>query len=275
MWLGTSWKMSKTIAEATRWVAAVTERRVPDGLDLFVLPPHTALAAVRDAVPAGHGLQVGAQDAHWGTGPEWTGEVSVAQVRDAGATLVEIGHSERRLGLGEGDDVIARKVRATLAGGLTPLLCVGEPAEVRDRGGQVAFVTGQVRSALDALDEEEVGAVLLAYEPVWAIGAGGRPAAPDDIAPVVHEVRAVLADRVADAPPPVLYGGSVRPEVVEGLLTTGIDGLFVGRAAWDPSGFLALVDLVSVCYGSLTQAPSDTTSTKSPTTARAVWSSMT
>ncbi|WP_307836018.1 triose-phosphate isomerase family protein [Phycicoccus sonneratiae] len=245
MWLGTSWKMTKTLAEARAWTSAVTAVPVPDGVEAFVLPSHTALSAVRDAVPSGHRLRVGAQDAHWSDGPERTGEVSVAQVRDAGASLVEVGHSERRLGLGEDDALVARKARAVLDGGLTLLLCVGETAEVRAGGGHRRHVAGQVRSALAALRPEQAASVVVAYEPVWSIGVDGRPAAPTDVAPVVDALRAALTDLASGVDVPVLYGGSVDPANAEALLDTGVDGLFVGRAAWEPGGYLALLDLVA------------------------------
>ena len=121
LWVGTSWKMTKTIAQGRAWAREVAAVPVPDGITAFVLPPHTALAAVRGCVPPGHRLLVGAQDAHWSAENEWTGEVSVQQVADAGADLVEVGHSERRLGLGEDDDVVARQVRAVVGSGLVPL----------------------------------------------------------------------------------------------------------------------------------------------------------
>lgn len=241
MWLGTSWKMGKTLAEARRWVEAVTAVPVPDGVEAFVLPPHTALATVREAVPAGHRLRVGAQDSHWASDPEWTGEVSVAQVRDAGATLVEVGHSERRLGLGEDDAVVARKLRAVVAGGLTPLLCVGEPADVRRRGGALDHVTTQLRAALEGLTPAEVGGVLVAYEPVWSIGRAGRAASAQDVAPAVEALRSVAAELAGGPGRAVLYGGSVHPGNVEELCASGADGLFVGRAAWEPEGFLRLL----------------------------------
>ncbi|MGG5257770.1 triose-phosphate isomerase family protein [Phycicoccus avicenniae] len=245
MWLGTSWKMTKTLAEARAWVGEVTAVPVPDGVDAFVLPSHTALASVRDAVPPGHRLGVGAQDAHWSADPEWTGEVSMAQVRDAGAVLVEVGHSERRRGLAEDDAVVTRKARAVLDGGLVLLLCVGEPPAVRERGEHLDHVLDQVRSALSGLEPDGARRVLVAYEPVWSIGVGGRPADPADVAPVVDALRAELTSLAPDAGVPVLYGGSVDPANAEALLDTGVDGLFVGRAAWAPGGFLALLDLVA------------------------------
>ncbi|MBR7744624.1 triose-phosphate isomerase [Phycicoccus sp. BSK3Z-2] len=237
--------MSMTLASARAWVAEVTDRPLPPGVDAFVLPPHTALAAVAGAVPSGHGLRVGAQDAHWDDGPEWTGEVSVAQVADAGAGIVEVGHSERRIGLGEDDGVVAAKLRAVLDGGLTPLLCVGESAGRRREGRALEHLTDQLASALRGLDGEEVRRVVLAYEPVWSIGAGGTPATPDDVAPVVAHLRRT-GSALTDADPlAVLYGGGVDTANADVLLDTGVDGLFVGRAAWSAAGFRRLLGVVA------------------------------
>lgn len=241
-WVGTSWKMTKTLAEARGYA-----RRLADtwgdggpwpGVELFVVPPATAIAAVREELGPSPVL-VGAQDAHWEDSGAWTGEVSVPQVADAGAVLVEIGHSERREHFAETDERVNAKVRATLRHGLRPLLCVGESAEVRDRGGAVEHVTRQVEAALNGV--EDPTRVLVAYEPVWAIGASGRPARPEDVVGVVAAVHAA-APRVAG----VLYGGSVDPGNASDLLAVpGVDGVFVGRAAWTVDGLLRIADLAA------------------------------
>lgn len=246
MWVGTSWKMSKTLAEARAWVRAVTAEPVPPGVTAFVLPSHTALAAVRDEVPAGHGLWVGAQDAHWDSAPEWTGEVSAPQVRDAGAVLVELGHSERRTRLGEDDLVVARKVRAVVDAGMTPLVCVGEQAVDRSGGRQVDVVVDQLRAALASLSPNEAAGALVAYEPVWSIGRTGRPATPEDIAPVVAALRDAATEWTARGPRALLYGGSVTADNAPDLLAVeGVDGVFVGRDAWEAAGFLRLLSVAT------------------------------
>ena len=251
VWLGTSWKMTKTIGEARAWVDAVVAGIGPGvpGVQPFVLPAHTALAPVRDRLEAlttgGTGpLLLGAQDAHPGPEGAGTGDVSVRMVADAGARLLEIGHSERRSSYGEDDRTVARKVRAALDGGLRPLVCVGEPAEVRGRGEQITFVRAQVQAALAPVAPDELGRVVLAYEPVWAIGEHGRRPETAEVAPVLDEVARLSRSRAAGTAPVVLYGGSVDEGNAADLLgVETVDGLFVGRAAWDAAGFLALLDL--------------------------------
>jgi triosephosphate isomerase len=241
-WVGTSWKMNKTLAQARDYaetLAATDPGRWP-GVQPFILPPATALASVSAVLgPSSHVL-VGAQNAHWADDGAWTGEVSVPQVADAGATIVEIGHSERRAFFAETDETVNLKVKATLRHGLTPLVCVGEPEGVFAAGDSVLHVLDQVRAALDGVGD--VSSVVLAYEPIWAIGSGGRPAAPSDIAEVFAALRAEWGDSVKG----VLFGGSVNPgNALATLGVEGVDGLFIGRAAWDVTGFIGLLDLVA------------------------------
>ena len=245
-WVGTSWKMTKTRAEGVAWARALVEAsaaRSWDGVQPFVVPPATAIAEVAAELAAGPGTRhvlVGAQDAHWEDAGAWTGELSVPQVADAGARLVEIGHSERREHFAETDERVGWKVRAALRHGLVPLVCVGETADLREAGRSEEHVLGQVRAALDGV--EDASRVVVAYEPVWAIGERGREARPEEVAGVVAAVAAEVGSRVAA----VLYGGSVTVAGAPGLLDVpGVDGLFVGRTAWDVRGFTALLDLAS------------------------------
>jgi triosephosphate isomerase len=238
--------MTKTIGEALAFVDAVAAVPVPDGVVPLLLPAHTALAAVRDRLPASSPLRLGAQNAHWAPEGAGTGEVSMRMAADAGARFVELGHSERRASFGETDATVALKVRAALDAGLRPLVCVGEPGPVRDAGDQVAFVTAQVSAALAPVRPDERGRVLLAYEPVWAIGEGGRRPETDEVAPVLAAVAALAVGGgvPADDAPVVLYGGSVDRLNAAALLDDpSTDGLFVGRAAWTADGFLALLQL--------------------------------
>ena len=241
-WVGTGWKMNKTLAEAGAYaqaLAATDPGRWP-GVQPFILPPATALATVSAELgPRSHVL-MGAQNAHWADDGAWTGEVSVPQVADAGAQIVEIGHSERRAFFGETDETVNLKVKAVLRHGLTPLVCVGEPAEVFASGHSVPYVLRQVRAALRGVGDTR--AVLFAYEPIWAIGAGGRPAVPSDIAAVFAAVAAEWGDSLLG----VLFGGSVnRENALATLDVDGVDGLFIGRAAWEVHGFIALLDQVA------------------------------
>lgn len=241
-WVGTGWKMNKTLAQSRAYaeVLAGTEPGRWPGVQPFILPPATALAAVSDVLGPESHILLGAQNAHWEDDGAWTGEISVPQVADAGAQIVEIGHSERREFFGETNKTVNLKVNATLRHGLIPLVCVGEPADVFAAGDSVAHVVGQVRAALDGISD--TSAVLLAYEPIWAIGAAGRPATPSDIA----EVFAALAAQWGGLVRGNLFGGSVNPtNALATLDVDGVDGLFVGRSAWDVDGFISLLDLVA------------------------------
>ncbi len=242
--VGTSWKMNKTLAEAADFVETLLAVGVPESVDAFILPPHTALAAVRDVLPRDAGVRLGAQNAHWAPEGAFTGEVSMRMVRDAGATMVELGHSERRTGSGETDEDVARKVASALEHDLVPLVCVGESAEVRDAGAAESFVVGQVEAALAGVEGADADRILIAYEPVWAIGTAGRPAVPEEVAPILAAIRRAAADLLTGPAVRVLYGGSVDEDNAVALLEgTGADGLFVGRAALSATGFTRLIAL--------------------------------
>ena len=245
LWVGTSWKMTKTLAEARAYVEQLAPVRVPSGVEAFLLPPLTALHVVVAALPPGSPVRVGVQDAHPGPDGAMTGEVSMHQVRDAGAQIVEIGHSERRSGLGETDDVVAAKVASALEQDLVPLVCVGEPWAVRSAGRAEEHVADQVRAALSLVAPEDVPQVLVAYEPVWAIGEGGRAAEPSDVVGVLGAIRSAVAGVAPGSGlRGVLYGGSVTTDNAAALLELEeLDGLFVGRDAWSADGLTALLEI--------------------------------
>ena len=243
MWVGTGWKMNKTIAQARTYARVLADAVIPDGVQAFILPPHTALAAVREALPTTSPVLIGAQNAHWAPEGSFTGEISMAMCADAGAQLIEMGHSERRESFGETDRTVALKARAALDAGLTPLICVGEPRDVRAAGGQEDFILGQVDAALELVSPDEVRRVIIAYEPIWAIGEQGRPATVEETAPVMAAMRGLLSERSGGwGSLALLYGGSVNQGNAADLLTDpSSDGLFVGRAAWSPEGLLDIV----------------------------------
>jgi triosephosphate isomerase len=255
-WLGTGWKMNKTRAEGRAYAEAL--QAVPDlqqlPMQLFVLPPFTALAEVAASL-AGSGVLVGAQNCHWASAGAWTGEISAPQIAECGAALVELGHSERRAHFGETDVAINAKVKAVLAAGLRPLVCVGETAEERALDAATVTVARQARMALAGVAAADLDRVLLAYEPVWAIGEGGTPASPD-YADAIH---GALKNAVMDLhgrSVPVLYGGSVN--AANALALAGqpeIDGLFVGRAAWTVEGLLGLARAITPIVEAKPHAP--------------------
>lgn len=231
--------MTKSIGEAVAYTDELTQRSLPEGVQTFVLPALTSLSAVRDRLPVDSRLLLGVQNAHYEAEGPHTGEVSMAMVRDAGASIVEIGHSERRLHQGETDEIVAAKVRAAVDHGLTPLICVGESERVRSAGGALDFVRGQLFAAMARLDPEEWDRTLVAYEPVWAIGAAGTPATAEQIAPVLAAINDATHGCAS-----VLYGGSVDASVARKLRGVAqLDGLFVGRSAWTASGLRELIDI--------------------------------
>jgi triosephosphate isomerase len=244
-WVGTSWKMNKTRAEAQAFARAL--REAEDGRDprvqRFVIPSFTALAEVCAAL-TGTSVRVGAQNGHWEDAGAWTGEVSMLQIRDCGATLVEIGHSERRAHFGETNETVGRKVAAALRSGLTPLVCIGERVEDKEAGRADDVLAREVRAALGPISGAPAE-VLLAYEPVWAIGERGIPAEPS----YADERQARIAEVARDIMGrdiPVLYGGSVNPgNCAELIACPHIDGLFIGRSAWAPEGYLDILARVS------------------------------
>lgn len=245
LWIGTSWKMNKGLAEARQYVRGVSEhvaRAGLSGVQPFVIPSFTAIAAARDELGANSPVLLGAQNAHWEDGGAWTGEVSVAQIKDAGAQLVEIGHSERREHFGETVATTRLKVAATLEHGLVPLLCIGESVEVKRAGDSSRFILEQAAGALDGLTAAQMARVLIAYEPIWAIGEQGRPATVDEL----QQPFADLGRQYGGATRGLLYGGSVNLDNAVDLL--GIDyvsGLFIGRAAWTLPGYLRLLEMAA------------------------------
>ena len=250
-WVGTSWKMTKTRAQATAYANALLDasRDIPLGIELFVLPPFPLVelvARILDVSP----VRVGAQNLHWEDWGPFTGEVSAPMLAEAGATIAEIGHSDRRELFGETDDTVRRKVAAAQRHRLTPIVCIGEPWSVRQSGEASAFVAASVRAAL--ADARPGADIWLAYEPVWAIGEHGRPATPEQAEEIHAVIRATAVDVLGDAGTqvPVLYGGSVTPDNAAGFLSApSVDGVFVGRAAWTAEGLLAVARVAAAVVG--------------------------
>jgi triosephosphate isomerase (TIM) len=238
-----NWKMHVGPSEARRYIARFTDLVPAAGAsDLAFFPPAVSLEAVTEALGGHPRIKVGAQDVHWEEKGAYTGAVSVPLVTEAGATMALVGHSERRHVFGETDAETARKLRAVLDGGLVPVLCVGEKLDERERDETSAVVLRQLSGALDGLAAEDLESVVIAYEPVWAIGTG-RNATPAD-AGTVHTVLRAELRRLGSSGNRILYGGSVNLGNAAGLLAEGeVDGVLVGGASLDPDGWAAIVAL--------------------------------
>lgn len=246
-WIGTSWKMHKTLAEARAFARGLSQQG-PEGIQRFVIPPFTAVREVK-AMLAETTVKVGAQNMHWDDQGAWTGEVSPLMLADCGLDMVELGHSERRAHFGETDETVGLKVTAALRHGLTPLICIGETLDERQAGRAQDVLAAQVRGALAKLTpEQRVAEVLFAYEPVWAIGVNGIPATADYADARQAEIITVAGD-VLGRRLPCLYGGSVNPDnCAELIACPHIDGLFIGRSAWAVEGYL---DILARCAAAL------------------------
>jgi L-erythrulose 1-phosphate isomerase len=243
-WIGTSWKMNKTRAQARAYAATLRQSSVASAhAGAFVIPPFTAIADVA-SILAGSAVRVGAQNMHWAEAGAWTGEISPAMVRDVGATLVEIGHSERRSYFNESDETVALKVKAALAHDLLALVCVGDTRQEYEAGQTSLALAKQVRSALSVVTAQDRDRIVIAYEPVWSIGEGGIPADPD-FADRQHALIKEESLRIFAEPIDVVYGGSVHlGNCRELAVRKNVDGLFIGRAAWEAEGYIAIVESV-------------------------------
>lgn len=249
IWVGTSWKMNKTLAEAHVFVDGLlaTEARRDPRIQRFVIPSFTNIRPVKGWLSA-TSVRVGAQNMHWDDAGAWTGEVSPLMLKDCGMDLVELGHSERRAHFGETDATVGLKVAAAVRHGLIPLICIGETLEDRESGRADEVLAREVEGALARVGGS-TAPILLAYEPVWAIGAGGIPASADYADARQARIIDVAADRLGRRIP-CLYGGSVNPGNAADLIACPhVDGLFIGRSAWDVNGYLDILARVSAAIG--------------------------
>jgi triosephosphate isomerase len=237
-----NWKMYGTHTEAVALVAGL--KAAVAGLadrEVLVAPPFTALAPVAAALQGSKILLAG-QNLHWEDSGAFTGEVSAPMLRDVGCTHVIIGHSERRQLFGETDEAVSKKVEAALRHGLTPIVCVGELLAEREAGRTLAVIERQVSGALKGLTPDAIGSLVVAYEPVWAIGTG-KVATPEQAQEVHAAIRGMLSKiGKAAAAARVLYGGSVKPDNVDGLMRKpDIDGALVGGASLKVESFARIV----------------------------------
>ena len=239
-----NWKMFKTVQEAVFYVKQL-RGLVKDASDVKVVvaPPFTALHAAAEAArntPVG----IAAQDMHWEREGAFTGEVSAAMIAEAGAEFVIVGHSERRRLFHETDETVNRKALAALGAELTPIVCIGETLEEREAGQMLAVLDRQIKRGFDGVTGEQMASLVIAYEPVWAIGTG-RNATPEQAGEAHAHIRSRLRQwfggPAADACL-VIYGGSVKPDNIGDLLALpDVDGALVGGASLDVRGFYEIV----------------------------------
>jgi triosephosphate isomerase len=239
-----NWKMHKTSHDAVAYVREFGAlMKAVDGVEVVVAPPFTALAQTAEAArntPIG----IAAQNVYFEREGAFTGEVSAAMIKHAGATYAIVGHSERRRLFGDTDEWVNRKARAALTAEITPIVCIGETLEERERGGTLAVLDRQIRAGLDGLGADIIAALVIAYEPVWAIGTG-KNATPAEADEAHQHIRGRLrqwfggaaADRCR-----LLYGGSVKPDNIRELRKLpDVDGALVGGASLEPRRFFEIV----------------------------------
>jgi triosephosphate isomerase (TIM) len=242
-----NWKMHKTIAQAEEFIQALLPRvSSVDGVDVAICPPFTALQAMVDST-RGSRVAIYAQNMHHAPEGAFTGEISAPMLTELDVGGVVLGHSERRQLFGETDKALAQKVPAALAAGLLPVLCVGESEEERERGDTERKLRHQVQEGLSRLEPEQLGEIVIAYEPIWAIGTG-QVATAEQAQDAIAFVRALVADRSKEAAQRarILYGGSVKPEnAAELMALPDVDGALVGGASLDASAFATIVAAVA------------------------------
>ena len=238
-----NWKMNKTPAEAKELISAIAPLVKDAGCDVVACTPFVDLASAQEAA-AGTNIQIGAENCHWEKSGAYTGEISAEMLASMGVNIVIIGHSERRQYFGETDVTVQKRVRAALDAGLTVILCVGETLEQREQGITSELVSMQTKIALGGVSEEELKRVIIAYEPVWAIGTG-KTATAQQANEVCHTIRevigAVYSQAAADGIT-IQYGGSMNAgNAAELLAQPDVDGGLIGGASLKPQDFATIV----------------------------------
>ncbi|HEX3644540.1 MAG TPA: triose-phosphate isomerase [Vicinamibacterales bacterium] len=239
-----NWKMFKTVSEAVTFVTELRDLvNGIAGVDIVVAPAFTALYAAASAA-RGTSIGLAAQDLYWEREGAFTGEVSPAMVKEAGAAYAIVGHSERRRLFGETDAIVNRKAMAAIGAGLTPIVCIGETLEERERGEMLAVLDRQIKDGLDQLAAEQIAALVIAYEPVWAIGTG-RTATAAQAGEAHAHIRKRLRQWFGAAATDqcrLLYGGSVKPDNIRELIAEeDVDGALIGGASLDVRSFADIV----------------------------------
>jgi len=239
-----NWKMNNSVRESVSLIrelgAALDDVK---GREVVVSPPFTSLYEVAKEI-AGKKIRLAAQDLFWEESGAYTGEISGPMLKDAGCEFVIIGHSERRQFFGETDESVNKKNKAALKHNLTPIVCIGERLEEREKGKTFEIIEKQVRAGFDGFGASEMKKIVIAYEPVWAIGTGktATPEQANEVHLFVRNLLGTLFGKEISESLPILYGGSVKPDNIKGLMEQSeIDGALVGGASLDAKGFLKII----------------------------------
>jgi len=243
-----NWKMNMDHVEGAELAKKLSE--LIGGKDLkcrvIIFPPFTTIPSVVQSISTDR-IEIGAQDLYFEDSGAFTGEVSGKMLKNLGCKYVLVGHSERRHVIGEGAEILRKKLEAALRNGLTPVYCVGEKLEEREAGKAFDVVARQVLEGIDGLNAEEVRRLIIAYEPVWAIGTG-KTATPDDADKMHSKIREIIAGSAGEditQAVPILYGGSVKPSNASELLRVkDVDGVLVGGASLDAEAFFKIIESV-------------------------------
>ena len=239
-----NWKMNMTPSQAKELVTDLIPLVKDAACDVVVCPPYVDIALVAELVK-GTNIQVGAQNIHWAEKGAFTGEISAAMLKEAGAAYAIIGHSERRQYFGETDETVNSRTKAALAAGIVPIICVGESLEQREKGETDAVVSGQVKADLADIPGEAVAGLVIAYEPIWAIGTGKTATdeqANETIGLIRETIASLYGQAVADQVR-IQYGGSMNPKNVKGLMAQAqIDGGLIGGASLKAADFAQVVN---------------------------------
>jgi len=243
--LAGNWKMYKSAGETTQFIAEFAPKIASSkDRDVVLCAPFPSLPAAVNAAD-GTRIEIGAQDVFWLKEGAYTGEVSAPMLAAVGCQWVIIGHSERRHYFHETDETVLKKTQAALESNLKPIVCVGERLEERESGATESVLSGQFERGIASLTPEEFGRLVIAYEPVWAIGTG-RTATPEIASSAHHYIRTLVREKFGDDAANacrILYGGSVKPDNISALQAQAdVDGALVGGASLDPTGFAAIVN---------------------------------
>lgn len=241
IWIGTNWKMTKTIAEGMDFMKGLRQisEAITSKLQLFIIPSHTSLVPLKE-ITTGSNIYLGAQNMHWEDSGAFTGEISPRMLAEIGIDLIELGHSERRQYFNETDAAINKKVHAALKYSIKPLICIGENIEQKNQQISKETLAAQLKVCLQGLSNEQAKEVLIAYEPVWAIGEQGIPADAAYVNEIHDFLRSILVGLFAEVGGeiPILYGGSVNHDnFLKYIDLVNVNGLFIGRAAWNIDSF--------------------------------------